>query len=271
MWFKKNNSKDLYPPKDDYQRSYRQTFQGIVDKYLIHHCEDDNAKLLVYIDSENDVDWIMLVDPLKGNEQLIRERYKWLAKLDIAQVSPCLNLSEKNVMKFKIMLGAGYEGALYGNFDSVQPCIEQALLFLRDRNKEQSRFLILFFSTIIVVLSLIIGFSFCLFSNEKIVGLELGVLGYYVSIWSRFGKINLKGLASKNIHYLEAFARLFCGGIFSFIAILLIDTGLFLKELTVSNLWAYHCIFGFIAGFNERFVPSIIESFTSNTTENKMS
>lgn len=56
MWFKKKNSKDLYPPKDDYQRSYRQTFQGIVDKYLIHHCEDDNAKLLVYIDSENDVD-----------------------------------------------------------------------------------------------------------------------------------------------------------------------------------------------------------------------
>lgn len=95
MCFKKKNSEDLYPPKDDYQRSYRQTFQGIVDKYLIHHCEDDNAKLLVYIDSENDVDWIMLDDPLKGNEQLIKERYKWLAKLDVAQVSPCLNLSEK--------------------------------------------------------------------------------------------------------------------------------------------------------------------------------
>ena len=54
-----------------------------------------------------------------------------------------------------------------------------------------------------------------------------------------------------------------------FVAILFIDTGLVLKDITVSNPWAYHCIVGFIAGFNERFVPSIIESFTSNVTEEK--
>ena len=40
-----------------------------------------------------------------------------------------------------------------------------------------------------------------MFSDEKIIGLELGVLGSYVSIWSRFGKMNMTGLASKNIHY----------------------------------------------------------------------
>lgn len=75
----------------------------------------------------------------------------------------------------------------------------------------------------------------------------------------------MTGLASKDIHYLEAFARLLCGGIFAFVAILFIDTGLVLKDITVSNPWAYHCI----VGFNERFVPSIIESFTSNVTEEK--
>ena len=90
-----------------------------------------------------------------------------------------------------------------------------------------------------------------------------------LSIWSRFGKMNMTGLASKDIHYLEAFARLFCGEIFAFVAILFIDTGLVLKDITVSNPWAYHCIVGFIAGFNERFVPSIIGSFTSNVTEEK--
>lgn len=57
---------------------------------------------------------------LNGKDELIKERDKWLANLNIAQASPCLNLSEKNIMKFKIMLGAGYESALYGNFDSVQ-------------------------------------------------------------------------------------------------------------------------------------------------------
>lgn len=269
MRFKNKNPEELYPPKDEYQKKYRETFDGIVDKYLIYHCEDENAKILIYIDPENDIDWIMKEDPLNGNEELNKERYKWLAKLDIAQASPCLNLSEKNIMKFKIMLGAGYESALYGNFDSVQSCIDQALLFLKARNKEQSRYLILGISTIIVLMSLIAGCIWNLFSDKLIVGLELGVLGSYVSIWSRFGKMNLTGLASKNIHYLEAFARLFCGGIFAFVAILFIDTGLVLKDITVSNLWAYHCIVGFIAGFNERFVPSIIESFTSNTTEEK--
>lgn len=118
-------------------------------------------------------------------------------------------------------------------------------------------------------MSLIAGYFSAVFSDEQIVGLELGVLGSYVSIWSRFGKMNLTGLASKKIHYLEAFARLLSGGIFAFVAILFVDTGLVLKDITVSNLWAYHCIVGFIAGFNERFVPSIIESFTSNTTDEK--
>lgn len=44
----------------------------------------------------------------------------------------------------------------------------------------------------------------------------------------------MTGLASKDIHYLEAFARLFCGEIFAFVAILFIDTGLVLKDITVS-------------------------------------
>mgnify|MGYP007093436052 FL=1 len=94
------------------------------------------------------------------------------------------------------MLGAGYESALYGNFDSVQSWIDQALLFLKARNKEQSRFLILLVSTFIVVMSLIAGYFCDVFSDEQIVGLELGVLGSYVSIWSRFGKMNMTGLAS---------------------------------------------------------------------------
>lgn len=120
MWFNKQDFDEFYPPKDEYQRKYRQAFEGVVDKYLIYHCEDENAKILIYIDPENDIDWIMKQDPLNGNEELTKERNKWLAKLDIAQASPCLNLTEKNIMKFKIMLGAGYESALYGNFDSVQ-------------------------------------------------------------------------------------------------------------------------------------------------------
>lgn len=60
MWFNKQDSDEFYPPKDEYQRKYRQAFEGVVDKYLIHHCDDENAKILIYIDPENDIDWIMM-------------------------------------------------------------------------------------------------------------------------------------------------------------------------------------------------------------------
>ena len=62
--FNKQDSDEFYPPKDEYQRKYRQAFEGVVDKYLIHHCDDENAKILIYIDPENDIDWIMMKDPL---------------------------------------------------------------------------------------------------------------------------------------------------------------------------------------------------------------
>ena len=100
-------------------------------------------------------------------------------------------------------------------------------------------------------------------------GLLMGLLGAYVSIWSRFGKMNMTGLASRRVHFLEAFARLFCGGIFAFVAMLLLSTGLVLKDFTVNNVWAYNCIIGFAAGFNERFVPTIIETISSNSKNNK--
>ena len=268
MWFKSKTLEEQYPPKDSYQEEYRKKFGGIIDKYLIHHSEDDDEEILVYIDTENDVDWIIQKDPLK-DENLRNEREKYIAKLNVAEAYPSLNLSQRNVLKFKIMLGAGYVAAIYGNYESVQPAIDAALKFLKDRNREQSRFLILSFSSFLILVTILLGVCFSIFGNENFIGLLMGVLGAYVSIWSRFGKMNMTGLASKNIHFLEAFARLFCGGIFAFVAMQLLNTGLVLKDFTINNVWSYNCIIGFVAGFNERFVPTIIETISSNSKNNK--
>lgn len=264
-WFEKKTLSEKYPPKDEFQKKYRETFDGIVDKYLIYCCsEEENEEMVIFIDYDNDVDWIVKKDPLTNNDDK-KKKMECLAKLDVAQASPCLNLSERNIMKFKIMLGAGYEAALHGKFDVVQPTINHALNFLKDRNREQGRFLMLMASTFMVLMGLL-GVSFMnLWCNDWVDGCGLGVLGAYVSICIRYGKMNMSGLSSKRIYWLEAFARLFCGGIFAFMAMLLLDTGLVLKDYATSNLWAYHCIVGFIAGFNERFVPSIIEKVTSET------
>lgn len=199
MWFITKTLEEQYPPKDSYQREYRQKFGNIIDKYLIYHSEDDNEEVLIYIDTENDVDWIIKKEPLE-DENLRKERQKYIAKLNVAEASPSLNLSQRNVLKFKIMLGAGYEAAIYGNFDSVQPAIDAAQKFLKDRNREQSRFLILSFSSFLILATILLGLCFSIYWDENFIGLLMGVLGAYVSIWSRFGKMNMTGLASKNIH-----------------------------------------------------------------------
>lgn len=75
MWFITKTLEEQYPPKDSYQREYRQKFGGIIDKYLIYHSEDDNEEVLIYIDTENDVDWIIKKEPLE-DENLWKERQK---------------------------------------------------------------------------------------------------------------------------------------------------------------------------------------------------
>ena len=267
MLRRKKTPAEKYPSKDDDQKEYRKHFGNIVDKYLIHLANDSNADLIVYIDTDNDIDWIIKTDPIT-DEAIKRERDKHIAKLDLAQASPCLNLSDKNIMRFKIMLGTGYKSAIYGNFDVVNYAIESALNFLKERNKEQSRYLILSMSSGIIVLVTLLGLSFNLFLNQDVTNIEYGLLGAYVSIWSRFGKMNLTGLASKRIHYLEAFARMMCGAIFALIAMLLLKTGLILKDVVTNNVQALYGIVAFALGFNERFVPSIIEAMTK-TSENQ--
>lgn len=266
MFFKKKTLSERFPSKDDDQREYRKHYGNIVDKYLINHVCDDEADFIVYIDADNDIDWMLLKDPQKDEEKKI-EREKYIARLNVAQASPCLNLSDRNVVRFKIMLGTGYVSAIYGNYDVVSSSIDSAMKFLRERNKEQSRYLILSMSTWIIALFTIIGFYFNWFQSQSVTSIEYGLLGAYVSIWSRFGKMNMTGLASRRIHYLEAFARMVCGAIFALIAMLLLDTGLVLKGVAIENVQALYGIVAFIAGFNERFVPSIIETIAKKSED----
>lgn len=264
-WGKSNKKslQDIYPAKDEYQVMYRKEFEGIIDKYLICHESDDRRKLIVYIDAENDIDWIIKDE--QHDEERDKKRQAYITKLDAAQAFPVSNLSDSNIVRFKIILGAGYNAALHDNYELVQPSIDKALNFIKERNMEESRYLILSCSTLLILifilLSLIIGSLYFIHYKEWIIGILLGITGAYVSIWNRSGKMDLTGLGTKRIHYLEAFARLFCGGIFAYIGMLLIKSNLLSSIYTQTNAFMY--IITFIAGFNERFIATIIEHITN--------
>lgn len=77
--------------KDESQEAYRKHF-GIVDKYLIEQesSNGSNGKsgFIVYIDYDNDVDWVDLRDDAEMTEEQKRMRNEWLAKLNVLQSKP---------------------------------------------------------------------------------------------------------------------------------------------------------------------------------------
>ena len=267
--FRKKTLQEKFPPKDENQRKYREEFGGIVDKCLIlNETISNDNKLLIYIDTDNNIQVIDWRQDTKLDDS--KTFHDCINRLDMAQVMPCENLDDATILRFKIMLGAGYNAALHGSFDVVSPIIKESLHFLKERNKEKARHLFLFSSTVIIILSLILSsYLYFEFSEYKewVLGIMMGEFGAFVSIWSRYGKMDMSGLAFKRLHYWESFTRLFCGGIFALVSMLLLKTGLILSEIMEAHSLYSCALVSFIAGFNERFIPSILEKMTKDDDE----
>lgn len=262
---------DKYPALDENQQKYREEFGNIVDKYLIYYdTRRDEQHLdayhrIVYIDAENDVDW--QVDGEELREEEMKSRQSAISKLDVAQALPVQNLSEREILTYKKLLGSGYNLALSGNFEDVENVIDEAMQYRNDRNKEKSRWLLLASATVYLILIVIVcGLSVhCLEVNphfEIIIGTIMGAVGAYVSIWSRYGKLDMTGLGAKSLHYLESFSRMLIGAIFAFVLLAALKSGIVFSGLIdCEHVLPVSLVLGFFAGFSEKFVPSVLESF----------
>ena len=255
--------------KDENQRKYREFF-GIVDKFLIHYTKDEVSQsgYIVYIDYDNDLDYVV-----KGHEEWCDEDNKafanCIAKLQIAEATPYLNLSEEETLAFKRKLGGGYILALQGKFEGIDEVIIDALTFLRQRNVEAARTRFLESANLIATIFVVGGLGLYLYGNTNkwYYGVLFGILGAYTSVWTRYGRMMLTGLATRWLHYLESTSRLFIGAIFGVVAMFAIKCGLIFSDINPSiELFAYS-LASFAAGFSERFIPSLIEKIVNNQTE----
>lgn len=257
---------------DENRKRYREAF-GVCDKYLIR-CELDennNEGYIVFIDAQNDIDW---VDNRKIEQYEKQTRDIWLSRLDVVQMTPCSNMSEDDKLTFKKKLAVGYELALVDNFSSIQDVIDESLQFLQARNNEISREFFLESALGVVIL-----FGICVFLDIFVckcipeiwaIGGLMGGVGSFVSIWTRFGKDTMTGLSSRCLHYLESFCRIIVGIIFAILVICALQSGIILKGVFDESSMVYVCtILGFSAGFSERFVPSLIEKIIINDTKNE--
>lgn len=256
------------PASDSNQKEYREFF-GIVDSYLIQYNIDDDEGWIVFIDGDNDIDW---VDTRKSyfTDAEKAERAGWLAKLDSVHHEPCSNISRRDKLTFKKKLATAYELLMVKRFQDIQPIIDDCRRFVKARNREASRSLFLMVSLPIAILSIIgwiIDADFFQWHLPWVAGCVMGLLGAFVSIWTRFGKVEKTGLSSKWLHILETVCRLFIGVIFAIVAICAIRSGILLKDINPDILPMAYGLVGFAAGFSERMVPSMIEKIVNKNIE----
>lgn len=258
-------------PRDANQAEYRKTF-GIIDKYLLNCVEE---KFIVFIDRDNDIDWVENTDFEGFSDEERRTFYSVIAKLDRAQAYPCMLLNEKHIIAFKRILGASYVAAFQKSFDGVDETIEEAKQYVRHRNLEKARQIYLTWAGIIALIALTFLFSIHYLPNLSFMSKEVsscviwGIAGAYFSIWQRYEDLLMKGFSTRILLALEAVSRLFIGGIAAYVVYLAYQCQLIFTLLSNVNI-IYTCSFlGFIGGLFERFVPSLVESFANkNLTEN---
>lgn len=252
-------------PVTDANRKAYQSFFGIEtsEQYLIYYTMDEDAGTgyVVFIDNENDLDYIDKRDKSTWTPAEIQTFQRSLGKLQQAEANPTLNLCHKQILAFKQILGRGYLQILEKDFSEVDAVIKEALQYLRQRNIEAARELFLTCAGAIALVAAITGLILYFTGNRDLwlYGILFGILGAFVSIWTRYGKEEMTGLASKRLHFMESISRLFVGAIAAVIVMFAIRSGLMLAIGESSNLFFLYCVFGFAAGFSERLLPSLIE------------
>lgn len=256
------------PSSDSNQEAYRRYF-GINDEYLIRYSYDENKPVkngyVVFIDEQTDIDFIDFTDRKDEEEKKFNSH---VALLQRAEASPCKHLPKTQQLEFKIKLATGYVNIISGVYEGIEEIISDALDYLKKRNREHSRLLFLDNGLPAAILAAIAGLIlyFCEYRNPWIYGILFGILGAFVSIWTRYGEIKFTGHSRTRLHVWECYSRILIGTIFAVIAMIAIQCGLILPELAPQEKIYSFIIAAFIASFSERFIPSIVERITN---ENK--
>lgn len=269
---KEKHSPNINKPKasDVDQERYRAFFK-IEDRYLIQYRIDETKQegFIVFLDEEYDIDWVdTRTDYFSDEEEKVKQQ--WIAKLDAVHMEPCSNISEEDRLTFKKKLAIGYELVMVKCFGDVQAVIEECYRFVKSRNREVSRSLFLVASTpmaIIAIAVIILDIDVIKWHQAWVTGFCTGILGAFVSIWTRYGKKSMTGLSSRWLHIAEALCRLLVGAIFALVAIFAVKCGLLLSNIDVSLIIYTSALIGFVAGFSERFVPSLVEKIAKDESE----
>lgn len=254
---------------DKNQERYRNFFQ-VNDKYLIGCKIDDseNCGYIVFIDYENDIDYI---DSRNLETSVENEMTRHFAKLQLAESVPTTHLPEQVQIGFKRKLGAGYLQVLNFQYEGLDKIISDAEQYLQECNRAFSR-RVLLTSGIPVVIVAFVAVCCLYFSGNRnpwLYGIVFSVFGAFASMC--YGRKTHFGYGSKLLDAMECNSRILIGVIFSVIAMIAIRCRLFLPNLNCQQELFAFIVASFVAAFFERCVPSFLERLIGHHESNSKS
>jgi hypothetical protein len=234
--------------------------------YLVFEADD----FIVYLDSDLDVEWQTSEDFDKSGPN---DPTKHNQTLNLAASLECVpnDHHRRNVrLNFKRMVGEGVARSLDHDYDSANKILEQARLYIADRNVETARLWQLSTGCILGVLSFIGGYTLWSFRHSLVYAwgdapfflLLAGAAGCTGAVFSmifRMGHNFPTSEAPRQLHILEAASRVLAGFMSGVLTAGAIRVGLLLPilgeagKMQIGMLVAAMC-----SGASERLVPSLI-------------
>ncbi len=234
--------------------------------YLVRSCAD----FIVFLDEDLDVDWLVEDSYTESEKYDAAISNRVLAHAAIVETIPNKHLITDFRQSFKRMIGEALACGFVKRYDDARRLLENAEVYVQERNREISRYWLLSAATVACLLFLIVLAPYWLFRSVIMslsgqlaffVGLAAvaGATGAWLSVFLRLGHVDLDGAAGRKLHYVEGALKIVCGAFAAVLVALAVKAGILLPVFSkVDDTYLAMVIAGFVAGASERLAPSFI-------------
>jgi hypothetical protein len=244
----------------------------------VHHLILNTDRFIVFLDSDLDIDW------------KTKEKYDEVGPKDPDEHNGILNRAaslectpndhhKRNVrLNFKRMIGEAIARSLDHDYDSAKKMLEQARIYITNRNVETARYWQLSTACLLGLVVAISGLELWAsrshmidISGESAYFLVMagvaGSLGAVLSMIFRMGRSFPTSEAPKVLHILEAASRVFAGCLSGLLIAACVNAGLIVPVLRgQGNMHLIMLIAAMASGASERWAPSLVGKFEGSST-----